>query len=281
MRIAIFSDIHGKILLPFKMVSEYQRRYNEKIDLIIQCGDIGAYPNLENLDKATMRHAKRDKDELGFHYDFTKYNKDIDVFLKHLDVQMICVRGNHEDHDFLDDLEHKFTDDERFPIDVYNYVWLCKSGEVQYFNTENEKLSFVGLGRIGDRKDRQEKRFIQKYEFEKIEKLFNSLNLYDLLITHDADNTEEIGYGSKEIREVLNHMPFQYHFYGHTGKDFSSKIDQNGITQSIKIKELEFDLQGKLPENCMLILEKEEEFNLKKIPTSFINLFTKENWRNK
>ncbi|MFK7748235.1 MAG: metallophosphoesterase [Kordia sp.] len=279
-RIAIFSDIHGKLLLPFKLVAEYQKQFNIEIDLIIQCGDIGAYPNLDNLDKATIRHAKNDRDELGFYDDFSQYHKEIDTFLKQLNIKMVCVRGNHEDHDFLDDLEKKHAQGSMFPIDIYNYVWVCKSGEIQRFHKDTDQLSYVGLGRIGDRKNRQEKRFIQQYEYDQIKKLFKSKDLFDLLITHDSDNTGEAGYGSKEIRSVLDNIPFRYHFFGHTGKSYSKALDQNGITESIKVKELEFTASGILPENCMLILEKENNvITIHSVSTSFTNQFTKYDWK--
>lgn len=70
MRIAIFADIHGKFLLPFKLVDLYQKETGNEIDLILQCGDMGAFPDIKNLDKATLRHASRDRDELGFYDDF-------------------------------------------------------------------------------------------------------------------------------------------------------------------------------------------------------------------
>ena len=105
MRIAIFADIHGKILLPFKLIDLYQKETGEKIDLILQCGDIGTYPDLDKLDKATLKHAKYNRDELGFSEDFVDFNELISKYLDKLDVEMICVRGNHEDHDYLDGLE--------------------------------------------------------------------------------------------------------------------------------------------------------------------------------
>lgn len=281
-RVAIFSDIHGKILLPFKMVDAYQKEYHKKIDLIIQCGDVGIYPNLDNLDNATKKHAKHDRDELGFHDDFIHIDQKIEAFLTALNVKMICVRGNHEDHDFLDDLEKQYAENSLFPVDSYQYVWLCKSGELQNFQKDHEYLSFLGFGRIGDRKNRTEKRFIQKYEYDKIKKLVNHRDLIDLFITHDSDNSGDPGYGSKEIREILDHIPFQYHFFGHTGKPYSSELDLNGITTSIKVKELEFNDLGTLPENCMLILEKEnDKIQVNPVPLSFTNLFTKHTWNHK
>ncbi|WP_420572468.1 metallophosphoesterase family protein [Kordia sp.] len=279
-RIAIFSDVHGKVLLPFKLVAEYQKQFDKKIDLIIQCGDLGAYPNLENLDKATIRHAKHDRDELGFHDDFTNSKHEISSFLQELDIQMLCVRGNHEDHDFLDDLEEKYAKDSAFPIDCYEYVWICKSGETQYFQKGEEKLSFVGLGRIGDRKGRQNKRFIQQYEYQKIKKLYKSKELFELFITHDSDTSGDVGYGSEEIREALDSIPFRYHFFGHTGKPYSRILDKNRITESIKVKELEFTTSGILPENCMMILEKENDsLKVHAVSTSFTNQFTKYDWK--
>lgn len=279
MKIALFSDIHGKILLPFKLVDLYQKETGSKIDFILQCGDIGAYPIIENLDKATIKHAQYDRDELGFHDNFTKENPEIKVFLNELNIDMICVRGNHEDHDFLDRLEKENPDESIFPIDIYERVFVCKSGLEQTLETEDEVLHFVGIGRIGDRKGRSEKRFIQDYERFEIKKLLKTNNTFDVLITHDKDDSQS-GYGMPEIREVLDNVIFQYHFYGHTGEPFREETDVNGITQSIKVRELEFNENGMLEKGCMIILTKENgELNIEIVDENFTNKMTKFNWK--
>ena len=153
MRIAIFSDIHGKILLPFKSVELYQKETGNKVDYILQCGDIGAYLNIENLDKATIRHARYDRDELGFYDDFTKINPAIKTFLDELNINMICVGGNHEDHHFLDSIEKENPQNNLFSIDVYQRVFICKSGLKQVLQTTDEALTLIGIGRIGDHKE--------------------------------------------------------------------------------------------------------------------------------
>jgi len=280
MRIAIFSDIHGKILLPFKLCDLYQRETGNKIDLILQCGDIGAYPYLDNLDKATIKHSKNDRDELGFYDDFTNENKAIRSFLDELDLKMICVRGNHEDHEFLDVLEEKYHTESIFPIDIYKKVWVCKSGEIQQFEKDGELLNFVGIGRIGDRKRRSNDRFIQDYERAKIKELIQSKMDFDILISHDKSSGVQDGYGMKEIRNLLDEVIFQYHFYGHTGEPFKIELDANGITNSIKVKELEFNKEGILPEGCMIILNKNEsEFNIEVVPQTLTNKLAKFNWK--
>lgn len=279
MKIALFSDIHGKILLPFKLVDLYQKETGSKIDFILQCGDIGAYPIIENLDKATIKHAQYDRDELGFHDDFTKENPEIKVFLNELNINMICVRGNHEDHDFLDRLEKENPDESIFPIDIYERIFVCKSGLEQTLETKDEVLHFVGIGRIGDRKGRSEKRFIQDYERFEIKKLLKTNNTFDVLITHDKDDSQS-GYGMPEIREVLDNVIFQYHFYGHTGEPFREETDVNGITQSIKVRELEFNENGMLEKGCMIILTKENgELNIEIVDENFTNKMTKFNWK--
>lgn len=280
MRVAIFSDIHGKILLPFKLVDLYQKETGNKIDFILQCGDIGAYPNLENLDKATIKHAQYDRDELGFYDDFTKTNKNIKAFLDELNINMICIRGNHEDHDFLDNLEKENFQTSKFPIDIYKRVFVCKSGLKQELEIGDEVLTFVGIGRIGDTKGRTDKRFIQEYERKAIKKLLKTKGIFDILITHDKDDSSERGYGMAEIREVLDNVVFHYHFYGHTGEAFKQETDLNGITQSVKIKELEFNKSGILEKGCMVILTKENgALNFEIVSQKLTNKLTKYNWK--
>ncbi|WP_341850058.1 metallophosphoesterase [Chryseobacterium sp. CFBP8996] len=192
---------------------------------------------------------------------------------------MTCVRGNHEDHDFLNNLEKKNSQNSLFPIDIYNRVFVCKSGCKQTLEKENEVLNFVGIGRIGDRKGRSEKRFIQDYERKEIKKLLKTKDTFDVLITHDKDNSQS-GYGMEEIREVLDNVIFHYHFYGHTGEPYKEETDFNGITQSIKIKELEFNEGGILEKGCMIILTKENgELSIEIVDQKMTNKMTKFNWK--
>ncbi len=279
MKVAIFSDIHGKILLPFKLVDLYQKGTNEKIDFILQCGDMGCYPNIDNLDKATIKHAKNDRDELGFYDYFVKDIPEIRIFLDKLNIDMICVRGNHEDHEYLDKLE-KESKESRFSIDIYNRVFVCKTGYKQELKLGEETLNFVGVGRIGDRKERTNNRFIQEYEKKKIKELIKeNKDIFDLLITHDKDDSSQRGYGMKEIRELLDNVIFKYHFYGHTGEPYKEEIYANGITNSIKIREAEFNNSGILEKGSMIILEKvNSDISVKIVDPRLTNKLTKFNW---
>ena len=298
LRFAIFADIHGKFLLPFKLVHHYQQVTGKPIDWILQCGDMGAFPTKESMDKATLRHAKNDPDELGFMREFCVDKPEIRQFLDTLGVKMLCVRGNHEDHAFLDKLEHE-SKTAVFPIDVYEKVYVCRSGVpitlsghgqlIEAREKVNSSIldtptgdtcTLVGIGRIGDRKNRDEPIFIQDYERVVINQLKKSKADLDILLTHDKPSESERGYGSVEIAQLLDQVAFSYHFYGHTGELFNRQIADNGITESIKVTELEFDKTGKLSEGCMLIVEKDgEHWSVKPVPLGEITHFTKDSWR--
>lgn len=158
---------------------------------------------------------------------------------------------------------------------------MCKSGHIQKFEQDGITFNFVGIGRIGDRKGRTTGAYIQEYERKIIRRLLKSKEVFDILITHDKDDQSQRGYGMPEISEVLDNKIFQYHFYGHTGEPFNIETHSNSITQSCKVKELEFEKSGVLPNGCMVILEKLDEstFNFEVVETDITNQLTKFNWK--
>jgi Icc-related predicted phosphoesterase len=268
------------------MVEKYQREYGEKFDFIMQCGDIGAFPDPTKFDKATLKHAKNNRDEYGFFDDFTTPSEEIRAFLDGLDVKMYCVRGNHEDHDFLDERENasknQTSTEAAFTIDCYERVLVLRSGSVHYFADYGATLNVMGIGRIGDRKNRAEKRFIQDYEREAIKETIRQKPHIHVLLTHDtADDMTEQGYGMKELRTVLDELIPEIHFFGHTGKPYIERLDNNGLTQSVKIKELEFDAEGALPEGCMVIVkfDTDDKLSFHAVSEEFTQQFSQQTWR--
>ena len=138
----------------------------------------------------------------------------------------------------------------------------------------------MGIGRIGDRKGREHKTFIQNYEREQLKKLYKTCGGIDILITHDKPIESIRGYGSSDVADALDNIAFCYHFYGHTGEPYHETLADNGITQSVKIKELEFNQKGKLEIGSMIILEKDKEnISIKSVPLFDIIHFDKESWR--
>lgn len=91
MKILIVGDIHGNLSL-FKGVKKYARK--NQIDLIIQLGDFGYYPNINQRD-------------------FIQYLK--------IDIPFYFIDGNHENHEYLDhNAETK--------IELLPNIWYCPRG---------------------------------------------------------------------------------------------------------------------------------------------------------
>src|SRR3990172_2001935 len=65
MRIAVVGDVHGHLALLYAVLGRWQGETGRSIDLVLQVGDLGAFPDAR-VDRATNRHAARDHEERGF-----------------------------------------------------------------------------------------------------------------------------------------------------------------------------------------------------------------------
>ncbi len=282
LRLAVFADLHGKLLLPFKLADHWQRATGQRLDLLLQCGDVGAFPDRKKLDRATLKHARNDRDELGFHDDFVRPKPEIRRFLDGLGLEMWCVRGNHEDHGFLDGLETAAGAAPRYAIDGYGRVLMLRSGVAQHFDKDGLRLNLLGIGRIGDRKGRTEPRFIQPAERETLRRTLNAGHDFQLLLSHDMAPAPENpgGEGLADIDTALDQCPFVYHFHGHTGQPYAAYPAANGITTSVKVRELEFNAAGQLEPGCMVIVQWDgERWQLEPVPLALIKGFSRHCWR--
>lgn len=258
MNIAVFADVHGRILLSFKLCERWQRESGERIDLILQAGDLGAFFSETRLDKATRRYANSDPSELGFLRHFAQYDQQIADRLAALSCNMIFVRGNHEDHPWLDKLEQETTG-AIFPVDAYRRVFCLKTGVPYTFSRQGEQISLLGIGRIGARdseEDPQHEKYIQPYELERISRLGSEP--VDVLLTHDAPYGKiYANSGIEEIGPVLEQYRPAYHFFGHYGGPCRQEVDARSGTHMCKLADLHWrhkGLSSPLEDNSMGIL---------------------------
>ena len=134
MLIAVFGDLHGKILLAYKLCQRWQKENKKNIDLVLQVGDLGVWPDPARLDKATARHVDTEENELGF-IDFANGSEALyDMFLgKNADAlpDIYFIKGNHEDFDFLGSLacKHRIT----IPVDAYHKLNYIPNGKAFTF----------------------------------------------------------------------------------------------------------------------------------------------------
>ena len=242
MNFAVFADLHGRLLLCFKLCARWERETGDKIDLILQAGDLGAYPDQSRLDRATINHMRNDPTELGFSSDFVTRRDEVADQLGMTSCPMLFVRGNHEDHTWLDKLENQ-SNEPIFPVDVYQRVYCMKSGVPYTFETLRESITILGIGRIGPlpgEQDETKPKYVQPYE---LERLYSPGELQcDVLLSHDvALHSLAMNYGMEEIRLILNSCQPAYHFHGHTEQPFTRHVDENNVTQVIKMADLHWD----------------------------------------
>ena len=255
MKVAVFADVHGRLLLCLKVCARWQRETGEKLDLILQAGDMGTYPDANNLDRATIQHARHDPTELGFSKFFTQRSPQVEKVLRELDCNLVYVRGNHEDHQWLDGLEQRASG-LIFPVDVYNRIFCLKSGEIYSFKKNDETLHILGIGRIGAGSrspGSTQPTYIQPYEAKRLFEHKRSTPV-DVLLTHDiatpdrrqaSSDTPETKGGMPEIREVLNIYNPTYYFFGHVGGPLLQYKDNYSQTEVCKLTDFEWTRDGR------------------------------------
>lgn len=259
MNIAVFADLHGRILLCFLLCARWEQETGEYIDAIFQAGDLGAYPSEAGMDRATVRHGRHDATEFGFAADFASYHEDITHALERTRFPLIFVRGNHEDHAWLDALERQSDEHEAlFPIDAYKRIFCLKTGIPYTIRSGDESLVMLGIGRVcppTGEPNAGKPKYIQEYELERLYGL--NTHALDVLLTHDVPPTGAgLRPGMEEIRLILDADKPRYHFYGHTEEPFQERLDRNGITISCRMADLNWHhgTQGRLPPGVMGIL---------------------------
>jgi hypothetical protein len=237
MNIAIFADFHGRILLAFKLCARWERETGEKLDLILQAGDMGIFPEPSRLDKATQRHAQQDPTELGFMQYFAAYSDEAAAVLAQTTCNLVCVRGNHEDHLWLDDLERQALGP-LFSVDVYRRLYCLKTGVPYIYTTGNEQLTILGIGRAGPKSLEMKDKYIQPYEQEQLKKVGNTT--IDVLLTHDVSpGTSTSKVGMVEVASTLREYQPRYHFHGHIGGECIQGVVEQS-TQFCKLADLEW-----------------------------------------
>lgn len=244
LQIAVFGDVHGQILLPFQLAARWQQETGQELDLLLQVGDLGIFPDLARLDRSTRRHSLSHPGVLGFLQHFTTYDPAIAAILNETHCPLIFVRGNHEDHAWLDAQEQQ-APTPAFPVDIYQRLFCLKTGVPYLFTRGGETLTLLGIGRIGRPvaacKDRPH--YIQPAEQQRLDQV--GPGPLDVLLTHDGVRDRfYVGSGSEEIARVRERLHPVYHYFGHYGGPCQyEQIGSTGI-RSYKLADLHPDYQS-------------------------------------
>jgi hypothetical protein len=210
----VFGDLHGRVLPAFRLASYWSRTFETPLAGILQVGDLGYFPDLTNLDRATVRHAKDDPLELGVQ-DVIRPTELADTVFDEPTCPpgLWFTAGNHEDFDELARLAQGNANFPTFPVDHYCQVNAIQNGRVAALEGGLRVAAVWGVD--GQESSRRNNLPDGGYVSEKaIDSLLRQE--FDVLLCHDAPySAKRSGFGSKLLAMLVELSRPAFCFFGH------------------------------------------------------------------
>lgn len=233
--VAVFGDVHGHLRLLFQLCRLWQLEHGRHLDGILQCGDLGFFPEPARLDDATARIALENPEELGFARWF-RWPEPLEVdarleswllgppdSLETIRVPLVFCHGNHED---WVELEQAVGGQESAAVDAYGKVVYLRSGAIR--RVAGLLVAAIGGGpewaatpsRGEHRSGRQRSRAEawRTVSAAACDALRARGTRFDVLISHVAprgETGEASHAGSSELRRLVEDCQPRYHFFAH------------------------------------------------------------------
>ncbi len=287
---AVFGDTHGHLRLMFQLARLWQVNNGRKLDGIFQCGDLGYYPNHDNLDRATRRFANRDAEELGFKF-FTKpeplqHDPWVDELLngpkddlRTVSCPVWFCHGNHEDFQLLTD---EVGVDDVHAVDCYGRINWIRPGHV--LDLDGLRVATLGGGaeRVNGPADDYGLDDPWKWVGAKASKKLADQR-FDVLLSHVSPygiGGESDQWGSARLREVIDACQPQYNFYAHH-KTVRPPV-KLGETHSVWLNDVNFSQDAQVEAGCMGVLRwrdaSDHEFAV--VDDNWVKWVTPDTWQN-
>jgi hypothetical protein len=127
----VFGDLHGRVLPAFKLALAWSREHGVPLAGLLQVGDLGYFPDLSRLDRATKRHAEKDALESGVRLVAEPSEEADAVFADAACSALWFTAGNHEDYDLLKEWERGAgREADSFVVDAYGKLRCIRDGHV-------------------------------------------------------------------------------------------------------------------------------------------------------
>ncbi len=262
--IAIFGDTHGHLRLMFQLCRLWQLNSGRHLDGILQCGDLGFFPDVTRLDKATKKFARSDHEELGFSDYFMlpqprrsdelldrTLNGDPDS-LETVRSPVVFCHGNHEDFESLESVTCGAV---LAAVDVFDRLYLLRSGETA--DVAGIRVAAVGGAPENESgEDRIPGKHVSRRAVNRLRK-----SEFDVLMTHAGPlgiGGETDRWGSGLIRELIDAKQPEFHLFGHhSGPIAPAEIRH---TRSVWLNDTNFRrtreglYNGTVEHGCMAVL---------------------------
>jgi predicted phosphodiesterase len=223
MSIMVVGDTHGKLDQMYAHVQQWEREHDEPIELVLQVGDFGAFPDMNKLDRATKQHWEKGDGKVV-----------IDQFPRHLRREInalkptIFIKGNHEDFDFLEGKENTF---------IAENIFYLGNGSVTVHN--GIRIGGIGGNRSGSNKyftarklHGWRRRHFTQEDIARLAISAGKVGGLDILLTHDSIERED-GAGKKigapEITSSILALQPSYAFSGHYHAPFQARLGNTAV----------------------------------------------------
>jgi Icc-related predicted phosphoesterase len=226
-KIALFSDVHGRLRIMLHMLQCWQVQHRTHLDGVLLAGDIGCFPDESRFDKATRRWIERDPEEAGFPRHFMRPKTEIESVFhgvhEHGEFAMVhCpilfVAGNHEDFAYLQECRRsgpaRGMPAHTFPVDCYRRIHCIDNGHIVALQgADGCRLRVAGLWGVENSAAGSPKA-ISKDAASTLCR--SGKGSFDVLLTHDAPGHSYTGHAaSSTISEVLRACEPPLHVFGH------------------------------------------------------------------
>jgi Icc-related predicted phosphoesterase len=262
LHIAVLGDLHGHFTLAYRVLKRWEREHARTLDLILQVGDLGAFPPPFRLDKATKRFAEHDPDELGFAVYYAGEPEAEEVLgdeasdERRIAADMVFIKGNHEDFEFL--AEHAGS--EPVEVDVFGKIKYLAGGGRFTFERDEHALTIGALGGIADGLGGPGLSEVsENYTRKEIRKLRKGGKL-DVLLSHEPPfgaaaciHPRFAEAGSPDVLALLRELDPSFHFCGHYHEP-GCELELQGRTRSFQLNAVSFLKPARLNPGCIGIL---------------------------
>jgi hypothetical protein len=280
MRFAVVGDVHGHLALMYAILAR-SRQDGGELDLILQVGDLGAFPDPARLDGPTRKRAARDAEELGFAA-FSSARPPATP----LDPRppLVFIPGNHEDFGFLAECAHRAPHAAVYPVAADGRILALRSGEVWSFAAGGVVLRVAGVSGVDNRRHKQSRHPLYHLNEDDALRLSTlGTGAFDLLLSHDCPEGTFASYrdtpaGSPSLRLVIAEVQPQLAFFGHYGKTGEWSL---GPTRVLALPGCGYTLDGsRLVRGAIALVRWDGEvFAAERLEPDWLIAATRSTWR--
>lgn len=264
LQVAVLGDVHGHLTLSYALLRRWELETHRTLDLILQVGDMGAFPPPYRFDKATKRFAEHDPDELGY-TDFYEGGEDSTAIFgpeasptKTVGAEMVFIKGNHEDFEYLHEVSS--GSDEPVVVDHHQRIQYLPSGGRFTFTRRGISLRVAGLGGISNLGAKGFDPVSENYTGAEIKALRTGSENFDVLLTHEPPfgsaaslSSRYREAGSRDAAALIAALRPAYHFCGHYHEPGARLLSPEG-TQSYILNAVNFLKPSRLNPGCVGVL---------------------------